>query len=147
MDLGIKTFTITSMPYYDQYNQCYTNIMMVNAEPQGPLKTLVRRLQLPRLSPFQRDAPCNPIPKCALAIRSLFNGYYGGGCCKKNSGCDLMSPNEMPDLITFLLGNGYQLETQITNMLNQSSVKLTDRRVVFAVTYYGEGQPNITYMR
>ncbi len=144
-----KTFTITSQSYYDQYNQCYKNIMMVNSEPLGPLQRLVRRIKLPRLSPFQREGPCNPIPQCGLALRSLagFNELNAGGCCKSNSGCNLMTPDEIPDLITFLIGNGYQIETQITNMLNQSEIKLSNKKLGFTVTYYGTNQPNITYMR
>ena len=58
-----------------------------------------------------------------------------------------MTPNEMPDLISFLLGNGYQIETQLTNMLNQSDVKLTNQKIALMVTYYGGTSPNITYMR
>jgi hypothetical protein len=138
---GIKTFTITSQPFYDEYNQCYKNIMMVNVEPQGPLRRIVRKTKLPRLSPFQREGPCNPIQKCGLALQSLNNS----GCSK--SGYNLMTPNEIPDLISFLQSNGYQFETQITNMLNQSEIKLTDKRLAFTVTYYGENQPNIIYMR
>ena len=150
---GIKTFTITSQPFYDQYNQCYKNIMMVNVEPQGPLRRLVRRTKLPRLSPFQREGHCNPIQQCALAIRSLrgteyfFNSAQYTGCCKNNSGCDLMTPDEIPDLISFLQSNGYQIETQITNMLLQSEIKLSNKRLAFSATYYGANQPNITYMR
>ena len=150
---GIKTFTIRSMPFYDQYNQCYKNIMMVNVEPQGPLRRLVRRIQLPTLSPFQHEGPCNTIQKCGLSLQSLRGTEYGNdfaqytGCCKNNIGCDLMTPDEIPDLITFLQSSGYQIETQITNMLNQSEVKLTNGRVVFSATYYENIQPNITYMR
>jgi hypothetical protein len=140
---GITTFTITSQPFYDQYNQCYKNIMMVNAEPQGPLSRLVRRVVLPRLSPFQREGPCNPIQKCGLTLQSLSTG-----CCNKyNSGCNLMTPDEIPDLISFLQANGYQIETQITNMLSQSEIKLSNKRLAFTVTYYGSNQPNIVYMR
>ena len=58
-----------------------------------------------------------------------------------------MTPDEIPDLISFLTGNGYQIETQITNMLNQSDIKLSDKRLAFTATYYGTTQPNITYMR
>ena len=150
---GIKTFTITSQPFYDQYNQCYKNIMMVNVEPCGPLRRIVRRIKLPRLSVFQREGPCNPILKCGLALQSLYgtqynsNNYTNTGCCKLNSGCNLMTPDEIPDLITFLISNGYQIETQITNMLNQSDIKLTNRKLAFTVTYYGANQPKITYMR
>lgn len=147
---GIKTFTITSQPFYDQFNQCYKNIMMVNVEPQGPLRRLVRRIRLPRLSPFQREGPCNPIQQCGLAIHRngfdyLPNQYTG--CCKYNSGCDLMTPDQIPELISFLQANGYQIETQITNMLLQSEIKLSNQRLAFTVTYYGSNQPNIVYMR
>ena len=125
---------------------------MVNIEPQGPLRKLIRRLRLPRLSPFQREGPCNPIQQCGLAIQNLhacgFSNQYSSGCCLKyNSGCDLMSPNEIPDLISFLQANGYQIETQITNMLNQSEIKLSEKRLAFTATYYGDNQPNIMYMR
>lgn len=143
-----RTFTITSQPFYDQYNQCYKNIMMVNLEPQGPLSRLVRRLRLPRLSPFQREGPCNPIQKCGLALQSIRGFQLDTGCCNKyNSGCDLMTPDEIPDLISFLQSNGYQIETQITNMLLQSEIKLSNKRMAFTVTYYGTNQPNIVYMR
>jgi hypothetical protein len=124
---GAKTFTITSQPFYDQYNQCYKNILMVNVEPRGPIRRIVRRIKLPRLSPFQREGPCNPIPKCGLALQSL--NEYQLGCCKTNSGCNLMTPDEIPDLVTFLIGNGYQIETQITNMLNQSELKLSNKKL------------------
>ena len=142
---GAKTFTITSQPFYDQYNQCYKNILMVNVEPRGPIRRIVRRIKLPRLSPFQREGPCNPIPKCGLALQSL--NEYQLGCCKTNSGCNLMTPDEIPDLVTFLIGNGYQIETQITNMLNQSELKLSNKKLGFTVTYYDTNQPNITYIR
>lgn len=141
MNNGSNTFTITSQPFYDQYNQCYKNILTVNPEPRGPIRKIVRRIKLPKLSPFQREGPCNPIPQCALALQSL-NGF--NNCCK---GSDLMSPDEIPELITFLFGNCYQIETQITNMLNQSEVKISNKKIAFTVTYYETIQPNITYMR
>ena len=58
-----------------------------------------------------------------------------------------MTPDEIPILISFLQSNGYQIETQITNVLNQSEVKINNKRLVFTVSYYGENQPNIVYMR
>ena len=139
---GANTFTITSQPFYDQYNECYKNILTVNPEPRGPIRKIVRRIKLPKLSPFQREGPCNPIPQCALALQSLNTCY--NGCSKKNN---LMTPDEIPELITFLFGNGYQIETQITNMLNQSEIKISNKKIAFTVTYYDSLQPNITYMR
>lgn len=137
------TFTITTQPFYDQYNQCYKNILMTNIEPEGPLRRLVRKIQLPRLSPFQDQGPCSNIPKCGLALTNLYNSN-----CNSNSICNgLMTPNEIPDLYSFLTANGYQIDTQLTNMMNQSEVKFTNSRLVCSATYYGNKQPNIVYMK
>jgi hypothetical protein len=132
----MKTFTITSQPFYEQYNQCYKNILTINTEPQGPLKQYVRKINFPPLSPFQREGPCNPIPRCGLAIYNL-----------NHFSCNIMTPNEIPELISFLQQNGYCIETQLTNMLNQSNIKLSNKSLVFNVTYYGENQPNFVYIR
>jgi hypothetical protein len=146
----IATFSITSHTYYDQYNQNYKNILMVNIDPPGPLRSHVRPLRLPRLSPFSRNQQNNYIG-CGLAIVSLRSFFESNSFIPINNigkyGFDLMTPDEIPYLITFLESNGYQIETQITNMLNQSEVKLTNRKLVFNVTYYGENKPNIVYMR
>jgi hypothetical protein len=147
MNIGAKTFTISSLPYYDSCSQIYSNILTINLEPQGPLKRLVRRINFPHLSPFTRHLQDN-YPRCGLALISLrgFN-YYNNYNNNFNCGNNLMTPNEVPDLITYLLSNGYLIDTQITNMLNQSEVKQTFQKMVFTVTYYGENQPNITYIR
>ena len=139
----MNTFTIMSQPFYDEYNKCYKNILVLNNEPNGPLRQFVRQTKFPKLSQYQQETPCIPIPNCGLAIQSL-----GGACCKKmSSGCDLMNPNEIPTLISFLLSNGYQIETQISNTLQQSGISLTNNRVLFIVSYYPDKQPNITYIR
>jgi hypothetical protein len=148
---GIRTFTITSHTYYDQYSQNYRNILMVNVEPPGPLRLHIRPLKLPRLSPFFQNNARNNYIGCGLAIVSLRRFFLANqinSYSNQKGGFDLMTPDEIPFLITFLESHGYQIDTQITNMLNQSEVKLTDRKLVFNVTYYGEGnKPNIVYIR
>jgi hypothetical protein len=136
-----NTFSLFSQPYLDQYNQCYKNIVTLNILPNGPLKQITRQIKLNKLSPFQVEGPCTPIEKCTLALVSLnFNN------CIKN-GCNLMTPDEIPNLYSFLLSNGYQIETQLTNMMNQGEVKNSNKRLICNITYYGNKQPNITYMR
>ena len=140
MNKGVKTFTITSQPFYDQYNECYKNILMVNVEPQGPIRKIVRRITLPKLSPYNNQC----LQKCGLALQSL----RGTGTNTNCRGLGYMTPDEIPDLITFLTGHNYQIETQITNMLNQSEIKLSNQKIGFIVTYFEPNQqPNITYMR
>ena len=157
MNTNYNTFSISSQPFYDQYNQSYKNIMMVNIEPQGPLRKFVRRIQTPRLSPFQRDDYCNTNRCNNLSIQSLKgissqrqyynNNNYGSNNYGSNNACSLMTPDEIPDLISFLQANGYQIETQITNMLLQNNLRQTNQNLAFNVTYYGDKQPNIVYMR
>ena len=73
-----------------------------------------------------------------------FNNNYN----YSNKCCDLMTPNEIPDLCSFLTANGYQIETQLTNMLLQNDVSVTSgKRIVCSATYYGNKQPSIVYMK
>jgi hypothetical protein len=125
-----KTFTITQQAYLDQINKCYRNILVVNLHPQGPLSAFVRQLHFPKLSPYQVDSPCCPIPKCGMAIVSLTDPE------------EWMCPEEIPELISYLLANGYQMETQITSMLNYNS-----KKTMYTITYYGTAAPNVMYMR
>jgi len=127
-----KTYTLTTQPFYDRVCQCYKNIVMINTMPEGPLQKLVKRTQLPPLSPFQQSTPCNPIPNCGLALSSL----QGFGC---NTGCstNYMTPNEIPDLFGFLTMNGYNINTNVTHMMNTSDVKLTNRRIICFINYIG----------
>jgi hypothetical protein len=114
---------------------------MINVVPDGPLNAFVRRLQLPRLSPFQTRDDCNQMKNCGLV---LINPFQNVSCRK---GCNYMTPNEIPDLYSFLTSNGYQIDTQLTNMMNNSDVKLTNSRIVCSATYFGNNQPNIVYMK
>ena len=136
-----KTFTITSSPYYDRCSQQYQNILMLNIEPDGPLRAFVRRLQLPKLTPFQADRSED---KCGLVLTNFLNNNHN----HNNNKNGLMTPNDIPDLYSFLTANGYQIDTQLTNMMNQSQVKLTPgKQIVCLATYFGDKQPNIVYMK
>jgi hypothetical protein len=144
-----RTFTIVSQPYYDQYCKQYQNILMVNVVPEGPLGRLIRRLQLPRL--YREGSNYNGVEGCGLAItnpfpRNNFNNNFNNNNRNCNNG--LLTPNEIPDLYSFLTSNGYQIETQLTNMMNQSPVKITPgRQIVCSATYFGDKQPSIVYMK
>jgi hypothetical protein len=124
-----KQYTLMTRVFYDQYNQCYKNIVTINMMPEGPLKDFVIRLQYPRLSEFQVEGPCYKIPKCGLALRSFSNN-----CCNNN----LMTPNDIPNLFSFLSANGYHIDTSLTHMMNTSDVKLTTERIICFVSYIGE---------
>ena len=148
-----RTFTITSNPYYDQYCQQYQNILLVNVVPDGPLSAFIRKIQMPRL--YKEGSNYNGVNGCGLVITNSFlNGSFGSNNNNNNNNnnnkCknDLMTPNDIPDLYSFLTSNGYQIDTQLTNMMNQSAVKLTPgKQIVCSATYFGANQPNIVYMK
>jgi hypothetical protein len=127
-----KTVSLFSQPFLDTYNKCYKNIVVINLLPQGPLADLVRFTKFPLLSEFKTHGPCSPIKQCGYALMSL------GGC---NMGCeDLMVVDEVPNLISFLVSNGYSVDTSITKMFNQSEIRFdtnTGNKLICFITYNG----------
>jgi len=131
-----KTVSLFSQPYLDTYNQCYKNIIVVNLKPQGPLGELVRFVKFPPLSEFKQPGPCSPLKDCGFAIMSL--GNCNTGCGK--FGSDLMVVDEVPNLISFLVSNGYSIDTSITKMFNDSDIRFdasTGNKLICFVTYNG----------
>lgn len=121
-----KSYMLSTRVFLDTFNQCYKNIIVINLQPEGPLGKIVRRLQMPPLSPFNAPGPCLSKNSCALALLSL-----RGDCC------GLMSDDEVPDLFSFLLSNGYKIDTSLTKMMNQSEVKINDNKILCFISYSG----------
>lgn len=135
MTAGV-TYTLTSEPYYDSYTQCYINAIVINMLPEGPLRKFVQRKKFPVLSPFTSTTSSN--------------------CCQTNHcklvlvcGEKIMTPDDIPQLFSFLTSHRYYIETKLTEMLTISPVKMNHGQILCMVTYYGESgdAPNITYMR
>jgi hypothetical protein len=108
---------ISSQVYLDTYNQSYRNILVCSCFPEGPLKSRVQRLQNSQISPFE-----NNYQRCILAI---MNDY------------EPMCTDDIPDLFSFLLSNGYVIDTSLTKMMNGSDVKIgaQDSKMVCFVSY------------
>lgn len=133
---GAKTVSLFSQPYLDTYNQCYKNIVVVNFRPQGPLGDIVRFVKFPPLSEFKYPAPCSPLKDCGFAILSLRGCNYNCG----KFGSDLMLVDEIPDLISYLVSNGYNVDTSITKMFNNSDIRFDTNignKLICFITYNG----------
>ena len=127
------TFTITSIPYYDTYSQQYINVLSPNILPPGPLRERTRRLRISR--PFNGEYTNNIRGGCRQSnclLGLICDPIADVSCC---NGCGWMTPNDLPDLITFLVSHGYTLDTRMTDMLNGSEVRTTFGKLVFVVTY------------
>ena len=116
------TYLLTTEPYLDTFSENYRNILSINLYPIGPLGKYIVRMKMPILSPFQ----CDRRNQCVLALNSLCG----------NS--ELMCDNELGDLVSFLLSNGYTVDTSLTNMMNKSPVKMNNKTILFFITYKGK---------
>ena len=117
-----KTFTISAQPYLDRFQQCYINILTINHIPSGPLREKVIQIQTPPLSEFKTPGPCCPIPLCALALKS----FQRGG---------IMREEDISDLFSYLLSNGYMINEGITKILTKNDSE--NKRTICFVTYVG----------
>ena len=135
-----NTFMLSIKVFLDQYNQCYRNIVVVNEVPRGPLGNLVRRLNLPNVSPFQKNSSCYRLNDCVLALKSLceigtLHSHYKKYNSCRGSNNNLMCDEELPDLFSFLLSSGYKIDTSITKLWNTGEFKKPDDKIICFVTY------------
>jgi len=106
-------------------NNCYKNIVTVNVLPKGPLANIIRKVKLNPLSEFKEPR----FQKCALGLLSIRDcNNYG----------NLMCADEIPELFSFLLENGYKIDTSITKMINNNNISFHSEnanKLVCFVTY------------
>ena len=107
--------------YYDNKNQCYKNIIVIDKMPEGPLKLHVRLEKLEKVSPFNISSSCNPQYPCRYLIFKDLNCMYNP-----------LIAEEADWLFDFLLSNGYNINTAITNMINKSSFRFNEQLLCFA---------------
>lgn len=132
MNNQVKTFTLFSTPYLDKFNQCYKNIITINNIPKGPLSNYVKRIQFPQLSPFKVSSPCSEISKCGYVLTKIDSQ------CFSKCGDNLLTTDDVPDLISYLVSNGYKVDTSITKMFNTSEIRFNTNnanKLICFVTY------------
>lgn len=135
---GATNFTIFARTHYNHATKCYKNVLVVDKLPQGPLQQFITQLNFPKLTEyFQTEQCCNGLKNCALAIRLQSD----------NSCCSATTADELPELVSFLIGNGYQVETQLTSMMTQKHAAKTGSKMMMNVSYYGDNPPQLIYMR
>jgi len=118
----LKTYAITLQTYYDNILTCYKNILVINNLPVGELLKHVKRLNMPKISPFKQSTDCCPIKTCEYVIYKIDNSH------------EIMTVNDIPELFGFLMENGYTINTSLTKMLNKSDIKSSINKLVCYIT-------------
>lgn len=115
------TYTLSTQPYYEAINQCYKIIIVIDRKPNAPLSNIVKTIQTPKLSPFQQASPCEPIKNCANAILNPETK-------------ELLRVDDLSVLFSYLMNNGYTIDTELTKMLNNTHLNITNKLICF-ITY------------
>ena len=117
----MPTYSLSVQPYLDQYNKCYKKIVVINANPHGILSKYVKRINPPKLSSFKQDSPCCSNKKCIFVI------------CDINDNCldKFLSLDDIPNLFSFLITNGYTIDSKLTELMQNSKVKLSNDLLCF----------------
>jgi hypothetical protein len=112
-------YTLTTEPYYDSKIQKYINIIRINMIPEGPLHFFVRRIKIPVLN-VNKNYSDNT---CFLVLQSFLNNNR------------YMTPDDIPNLFSYLINNNYEINTSLTNMLNKGDVRLNNQNIICFFSY------------
>ena len=116
------TYTLSSKVYLDTNLKCYYKIICINDFPEGPLQDYVSRVRDNKLSIFQQPAVYEDWKPCFYAL------HYPG------HGQKFFTIDQLPELFSLLTANGYTIDKQITQMINQSQTVSVDGIICF-ITY------------
>jgi hypothetical protein len=111
-----KSIILYLEPVLNTHCQQYMNILTLSGLPYGPLRELVFAIQTPPLSPFQQSDWMS----CDSCIFVL--GRYLGMKPTMNHANAFMMADDIPSVISYLHEHGYKVDTQITEMLQNSDV-------------------------
>ena len=102
-------YSITSETYTDLYFN-YKNILIINQMPAGPLANYTKRINIQpqRISAFRTRAEQS---NCLYAIYNSITN-------------EPLTIDELPDFFTICQTNGYKIETELTQMLNNNQKQL-----------------------
>lgn len=118
----METYSLLSIPFYKSVNQCYVKAISIDRMPGSnePIKQIVRQVRFEKLSPFQEGSECNPIKTCGNVLLKP-GSQYG----------EMATLDDIPLIFTWLFQNGYNVDTSITQMMNQGEVRMSNPIIGF----------------
>jgi hypothetical protein len=137
------TFSLFLEPVLDPYSQTYMNIITLSYMPSGPLRSLVKMVSFPKLSPFATNYTNTNKNINGLRCSYVLLRYPNSNCNRVGAGKygDIyMYSNDIPAVFSYLRNHGYTIDTSCTKMMNGSRVfpdKMfsADKRLICFVSY------------
>lgn len=117
----IETYSILSMPFYNSIDQCYTKVLSLDRLPSvnSPLNKIVKRVNLPKLSPFKQSNACESFNTCGNLFMKPYHAH------------EYATLQDIPLIFSWLSQNNFQIDTSLTQMINQSEVRMQDPIICF----------------
>ena len=127
-----KTTVMYLEPILNSYYKTYQNVITFNHIPSGPIREMVTTISPPQLSTFQSFSPfygngggglenCVPIlMRYPIGTNGVASGY---SAFIKNMDA-VMGSDDIPSVLSYLLENGYSVDTKMTRMLQSSEINI-----------------------
>lgn len=117
-----STFILYLEPYLNTYYKAYQNIITLSCKPDGPLSDMVTTLSTPKLSSFQSVGDFNNNPFNCTYVLLRYPVTSGKNALKCSD--YFMGADDIPSIFSYLIENGYKIDTDLTKMLYKSPVTI-----------------------
>jgi len=120
-------YSLYIQPYYNSISEQYINIITINKPPTGPLAKYVTNIRFNKLSDFSGfSTSCKPL--CMYAIKNISSPQCNN--------LDLLSPENVDDLISYLIENNYNVNKDLTKIMNNDKIYLNNgKKLLFYINY------------
>ena len=129
-----KTTVMYLEPILNSYCKTYQDVITFSNVPDGPISEMVSTISSPKLSEFQTASPfygnpgygrgignCVPVLlRYPIGKGGAANGY---SAFTRNTDSS-MGADDIPSVLSYLLENGYSVDTEMTRMLQCSEVNI-----------------------
>jgi hypothetical protein len=149
-EIGNNTYVLYLEPTLNNYCKSYQNILTVSNIPNGPLSSLIKRMNFPKLSQFQSLSAYSSPPisrnmysqNCTLVLSRYPVASNNSAKCEDN----FMYAADIPNVIGYLENNGYKIMQDITHLAYKGPVDFASpspgmfnsRKLIFMFRYEGK---------
>jgi hypothetical protein len=104
-------YQIKAEVYLDRRDECYKKVIVISPPPNDPqLRKISKLVNRERLSSFQERSPCCQQDQCYYVILN------------PNNLCDFLCVDQIGILFSYLVANGYQIDSSVTKIMQNSDV-------------------------
>lgn len=116
-----EMYSILSVPYYNSHRQCYVKVLALdrNPPPKSILNRILKKTNFQKISPFKEFDNCERNNSCRNVFLNPLN--YN----------EYAEVNDIPAVFTWLIRNHYSIDTNITQMLNNGTVRMSNPIIAF----------------